>query len=90
MVVVGGIYSPNHYSSRCCRWHTGHDTVHCPVRATLADRWGLEWLTVEVLCRLATTDSLVCYDFAVLTSDFYVVHCSPQLTIAPLAHWIAR
>jgi hypothetical protein len=18
-----GIYSPNHYSSRCCRWHTG-------------------------------------------------------------------
>jgi hypothetical protein len=23
MEVVGGIYSPNHYSSRCCRWHTG-------------------------------------------------------------------
>jgi hypothetical protein len=23
MVVVGGIYSPNHYSRRCCRWHTG-------------------------------------------------------------------
>jgi hypothetical protein len=20
---LGGIYSPNHYSSRCCRWHTG-------------------------------------------------------------------
>jgi hypothetical protein len=38
MVVVGGIYSPNHYSSRCCRWAhrtvqwcTGHNTVHCPV-----------------------------------------------------------
>jgi hypothetical protein len=23
MVVVGGIYSPNHYSSRYCPWHTG-------------------------------------------------------------------
>jgi hypothetical protein len=23
MEVVGGIYSPNHYSSRCCRWNTG-------------------------------------------------------------------
>jgi hypothetical protein len=22
MEVVEGIYSPNHYSSRCCRWHT--------------------------------------------------------------------
>jgi hypothetical protein len=23
MEVVGVIYNPNHYSSRCCRWHTG-------------------------------------------------------------------
>jgi hypothetical protein len=23
MDMVGGIYSPNHYSSRCCRWRTG-------------------------------------------------------------------
>jgi hypothetical protein len=23
MEVVGDIYSPNHYSSRCCRWRTG-------------------------------------------------------------------
>jgi hypothetical protein len=23
MEVVGGIYIPNHYSSRCCRWRTG-------------------------------------------------------------------
>jgi hypothetical protein len=39
MEVVGGIYSPNHYSSRYCRWRTGqsdgapdspvvHQTVH--------------------------------------------------------------
>jgi hypothetical protein len=27
MVVVGGIYSPNHYSSRCCRW--AHRMLHC-------------------------------------------------------------
>jgi hypothetical protein len=66
MVVVGGIYSPNHYSSRCCRWAhrrvlwcTGHGTVHYPVRATSVDRWGLERLTVEVFCPLAAPDSSV-------------------------------
>jgi hypothetical protein len=79
MVVVGGMYSPNHYCSRCCRWAhrtvwwcTRHDTVHCPVRAMSADRWGLERLTVEVPCPLVapnspmfggTPDSPVCSDF---------------------------
>jgi hypothetical protein len=105
MVVVGGIYSPNHYSSHCCRWAhqivrwcTGHDTVHCLVRATLADRCGLERLTVEVLCPLAAPDSSVRSDFALLTSDFCSVHCIvvsavdhwAQLTVAPLAHRTVR
>jgi hypothetical protein len=36
--------------------HTGHSTIHCPVRATSADRWGLELLTVEVVCPLAAPD----------------------------------
>jgi hypothetical protein len=101
MVVVGGICSPNHYSS-CCRrwahrtvrWCTGHGTVHYLVRATSADRWGLEQLTVEVLCPLVAPNSPVRSDFAVLTSDFYSVHCTvvsvidrwAQLTVAPLAH----
>jgi hypothetical protein len=103
MVVVGGIYSPNHYSScywrwahRKVRWCTRHGTVHCPVRAMLADCWGLEWLTVEVLCPLAAPDSPVRSDLAVLTSDFCTVHCSlvsavdrwVHLTVAPLAHRI--
>jgi hypothetical protein len=85
MVVVVGIYSPNHYSSRCCwctqrtvRWYTGHGTVHCPVRTMSADRWGLERLTVEVLCPLAALNSLVRSDFTVLTSDFCTVHCSSR------------
>jgi hypothetical protein len=34
-------------------------TVHYPVCATSADRWGLEQLTVEVLCLLAAPDSPV-------------------------------
>jgi hypothetical protein len=42
--------------------------------ATSADYWGLEQLTVEVLCLLAAPDSLVHSDFASLTSDFYTVH----------------
>jgi hypothetical protein len=80
MEVVGGIYSPNHYSSCCCRWHTGHDIVHCPVPTTSADRWVLERLIVEVLCPLVAPDSPVAYwacpvrsDFTALTSDFYTV-----------------
>jgi hypothetical protein len=47
----------------------------------LADRWGLEQLTVEVFCPLAALDSLVAHrtclvhsDFAALTSDFCTVH----------------
>jgi hypothetical protein len=72
-----------------------------------ANRWGLERLTVEVPCPLAapnspvsggTPDSPVCSDFAVLTSDFCVVHCSrftavdhwAKLTVAPLAHRTVR
>jgi hypothetical protein len=68
MVVVGGIYSPNHYSSRFCRWAhrtvrwcTEHCTVHCPVSATSVDRWGLELLTVEVFYLLAAPDSPVAH-----------------------------
>jgi hypothetical protein len=67
-VVVGGIYSPNHYSSRCCRWAhrtvrwcTRHCTVHCPVSATSSDRWGLERLTIEVFCSFVELDSLVAH-----------------------------
>jgi hypothetical protein len=67
-------------AQRTVRWCTGHDIVHCPVPTTSADRWGLEWLTVEVLCPLAAPDSpvayqtcLVCSDFTTLTSDFYTM-----------------
>jgi hypothetical protein len=84
----GGIYSPNHYSSRCCRWAhqtvwwcTGHDTIHCPVPAMSTDRWGLERLTVEVPCPLAALDSPVRSDFVALTSILctFTVHRSRPL-----------
>jgi hypothetical protein len=55
--------------------------MHCPVRATSADRWGLERLTVEGLCPLVVPDSPVRSDFAVLTSDFCFVHCSLVSTV---------
>jgi hypothetical protein len=42
-------------------WCTGHGTVHCPVLATSADRWGLERLTVEVPRPLVAPDSLVAH-----------------------------
>jgi hypothetical protein len=99
MVVVGGIYSPNHYYSRCCRWAhrtirwcTGHCIVHCPVRATSADHWGLQLLTVEVFYPLCgtgqsggTPDSPVRSDFVVwlLTSNGQTVL---QSTVGEVDH----
>jgi hypothetical protein len=77
--------------------HTGHGTVHCPVCATSADRWGLERLPVEVLCPLTAPDGPVRSDLAVLTSNFCTVYCSVVSavdrwvhTIAPLAHRTVR
>jgi hypothetical protein len=77
MEVVGGIYSPNHYSSRCCRWRTGQSggtpdraLFRSPVRATSADRWGLEQLTVEVFCLVVAPDSPVAHRTCPVCSDF--------------------
>jgi hypothetical protein len=86
MVVVGGIYSPNHYSCRCCRWAhrivrwcTGHCIVQCPVSATSADRWGLERLTVEVFYLLGALDSPVAHRtvrcILTLQADFWLLCC---------------
>jgi hypothetical protein len=57
---LGGIYSPTtilvvswllyRRAHQTVRWCTGHSIVHYPVRATLANCWGLESLTVEVVC----------------------------------------
>jgi hypothetical protein len=66
MVVVGGIYSLNHYFSRwlfCLSTdtpdslvRTRHCTVHSPVCATSADCWGLESLTIEFTYPCGATD----------------------------------
>jgi hypothetical protein len=58
-----------------------------------ADRWGLERLTVEVLCPLAAPDSSMRSDFAAVTSNLRIVHYSShiavnrwaQLAVVPLA-----
>jgi hypothetical protein len=51
------------------------------VRATSANRWGLEPLTVEVLCPFVAPDNPVRSNFAVLTSALRTVHSSAQSTI---------
>jgi hypothetical protein len=69
MEVVGGIYSPttiivvvvngapdSPVVHQTVRWCTGQGTVHCLVCATSALRWGLERLTVEVLCHVVAPD----------------------------------
>jgi hypothetical protein len=52
------------------QWCTGQDTVLCPVRATSARRWGLERLTVEVLCLVVAPDSPVAHRTCSVRSDF--------------------
>jgi hypothetical protein len=78
-----------------------HSTVHCPVRATSADRWGLELLTVEFVCTFGAPDSPVAYqtvrcDLTSQTaSDFWRSDCGvvdrwEKMTVAPWAHWTVR
>jgi hypothetical protein len=80
---------------RTVQWRTGHDIVHCPVRATSADRWGLERLTIEVLCPLVALDSSVAHRtvwwhtrqsgaFWLRSSDFCSVQCS---LVSAGDHW---
>jgi hypothetical protein len=68
---------------RTVRWCTGHGTVHSPVCATSADRWGLERLTVEVLCLLAAHDSPVAHRTVrcVLTLQFWLLTSALTLFI---------
>jgi hypothetical protein len=82
--------------------HTRHGTVHCPVHATSADHWGLEWLTVEVLCPLAAPDSLVAHRAVrcvltsliwLLTCALFTVHLTLQSTVGRswlLLRWLTR
>jgi hypothetical protein len=78
--VVGGIYSLQPLLSR---WLSlllmgtpdspvvhGHGTVHYLVRATSARHWGLERLTVGVLCPVVAPDSLVPHRTCPVCSDF--------------------
>jgi hypothetical protein len=81
---------------RTVQWCTRHGTVPCPVRAMSAARWGLEWLTVEVLCLLAAPDSPMAHQTCPVRSDFLLwlltVHCSPFVVncwlIWPLLRWL--
>jgi hypothetical protein len=78
--------------------HTRHSNVHCPVSAMLADRWGLEVLTVEIFCLLAAPDSPVRPSIAdyLLTSG--TTDCARsravdrwlKLTVALLSHRTIR
>jgi hypothetical protein len=91
----GGIYSPNHNSSCCCRW--AHRTLHCSMFVACHVSRTLGFGAVDHWSPLSysTLDSLMRSVFAVLTFDFCSVHCSlyhrsrplTKLTVALLAHW---
>jgi hypothetical protein len=83
MVVIGGIYSPNHYSSHCCWW--AHRTVRCVPRRPIVGVWSgwplksflplrhqtVPWHTGQYG---GTPDSPVRSDFAVLTSALFTIY----------------
>jgi hypothetical protein len=69
MVVVGGIYSPNHYSSH---WLTSlsmgtpdspvvHRIQHCSLSGTCHVSQPLELLTIDDLCPRGVSDSPVAH-----------------------------
>jgi hypothetical protein len=77
---------------RTVRWCTGQGTIHCPVRATTACRWGLERLTVEVLCLVVAPDSPVAHQTCPVRSDFAAWHLTSELcafTVYAVNHWVS-
>jgi hypothetical protein len=108
---LGVFIASNHFLAigwHCCRWShrtvwwcTRHTIVNCPVSATSDDRWGLELLTVEVLCSLTAPDSPVAHRTVrcnlTLQSVFWLLsvrllHSRPlaKLIAAALSHRIVR
>jgi hypothetical protein len=110
---LGVFITSNHFLAvgwLCCRWAhmtvwwcTGHNIVHCLVRATSANYWGLELLKVEVFCLLAAPDSPVVHRtircVLTLQTDFWLLLCWlrfsaidrwANLTVAPLSHRTVR
>jgi hypothetical protein len=77
-------------------WCNRQGTIHCPVRATSAHRWGLERLTIEVLCLVVATDSPVAHQTCPVRSDFllWLLTCTVHLLqsivgrMLPLLHWL--
>jgi hypothetical protein len=100
---LGVFIASNHFLAVgwvCCRWAhqtvrwcTWHSTVHCTVRATSADRWGLERLTIEVLCPLVAQDRPVAHRTVrcILTSALFTVASSTQSIVGrnwSLLRWL--
>jgi hypothetical protein len=87
-----GIYSPNHYSSRCCRW--AHRTVRCVPRQPTVGVWN-DWpLKSFVLLRHQTVWWHTGQSGALwlCTSDFWLLHCSLFLRqrsrpLGEVDHW---
>jgi hypothetical protein len=86
---LGDIYSLQPLPSRWLKllsmahqtvqWCIGQGTVHCPVRVTSARRWGLERLTVGVLCAVVAPDSSVAHRTCPVRSDFAAWHLTSAL-----------
>jgi hypothetical protein len=103
----GGVFiASNHFlvvGCFCCRWAhrtvrwcTRQGIVHCLVHAISAHRWGLEWLTIGVLCPVVAPDSPVPYRTCPVRSDFtawhLTLHCTLLLSTVdarlPLLRWL--
>jgi hypothetical protein len=92
---LGGIYSPNHYSSRCCRWHTRQSggapdrvlfTIRClPCQQTVGvwSGWPLKSF-VLLLHQTVRWHTRLSSAFWLCCSDFCTVrfYCSSQSTFA--------
>jgi hypothetical protein len=102
MVVVGGIYSPNHYSSRCCRrahriaqWCTGTAlfAIRClPCQQTVGV-WSGWPLKSFVLLRHRTVRCILTLLLWLLTCALFTVHLTSQSTVGrnwSLLRWLTE
>ena len=81
---------------RTVRWCTRQGTVYCPMCAMSTRRWGLEGLTIEVLCLVVAPDSPVAHRTCLVRSDFAACHLTLHCTLLqstvgarlPLLRWL--
>jgi hypothetical protein len=86
MIVVGGIYSPNHYSNRCYRWT--HRTWHCSLPGACHVSRPLGFGAINRWSPLSSWGTGQSGAFWLYSSDFCSIHCTVVNAVNRWRRWL--